>query len=92
MALRKRCSPTDLPTLPDGNANPFCCLSRRDATTSGTDDFRVNRRRYRATTETADKQKARTSKQRNAVGFWTVQQSIRRTPDVTFARVCRART
>ncbi len=56
---RKRCSASAPETLSDGSPNPLYCLTtpRRDHFWHY--DFRVNGRRYQASTETADKHQAR---------------------------------
>ena len=72
----------------------FVASSRRDATTIGTDDFRVNRRRYRGTTETADKQKAKDyeAKERsrilNSAGTASAAHLTPRSAPSPGARVC----
>jgi integrase len=49
-------------------------------------DFRVNRRRYRNTTETANKQKAKSYEARERSRVLDGRQQIRQQPDITFAQ------
>ena len=59
MSLRKCCSPT-LPTvLVDSRPNPMHCPSSPNCDHHWFYDFRVNQKRYRCTTETANKQDAK---------------------------------
>ena len=59
MSLRKRCSQTESATLRTGDPNPLHCATSPRCAHHWHYDFRVNSRRYRATTETADKHLAR---------------------------------
>jgi len=84
MSLRKRCSPRERPTLTDGAPNPLYCEKSPRCEHHWFYDFRVNGRRYRATTETADKSQAKNieAKERNRV--LEGRHGIRRQPDITF--------
>jgi len=57
--LRKRCSRKVAVTFRDGSPNPFHCPKSPRCEHVWHYDFRVNRQRYRASTETDDKQKAK---------------------------------
>ena len=59
MSLRKRCNPDQPRMLPDGTPNTLHCQKSPRCDHYWFADFRVNGRRYRVTTETADKGKAR---------------------------------
>ena len=82
--LRKRCSRTTPPTLPDGTANPLCCPASPRCGHPWHYDFRVHRRRYRASTETADKQVARDIEARERARVLDARHGIKRQPDLTF--------
>jgi hypothetical protein len=84
MSLRKRCS-ADVPALlTDNTANPFYCPSSPRCDHPWHYDFRVNRRRYRASTETADKQKAKNIEAKERSRILDGRHGIRRQPDITF--------
>ena len=59
MSLYKRCSPDVPAVLTDGTPNPFHCAKSPACEHPWHYDFRVNRRRYRASTETANKGQAK---------------------------------
>jgi integrase len=80
MSLRKWCSPTLAP------AHPLHCLSSPDCGHHWFYDFRVNRRRYRNTTETDHKQKAKAIEARERSRVLDGRHQIRQLPDVTFAQ------
>lgn len=83
MSLRKRCCP-DLPPLLDGEPNPFHCATSPRCEHHWHYDFRVNRHRYRGTTETADKQKAKDIEAKERSRILEGRHGIRRQPDITF--------
>jgi hypothetical protein len=58
MSLRKRCSKTETPALADGRSNPCYCATSPRCDHPWHYDFRVNGKRYRASTETSNKQQA----------------------------------
>ncbi len=80
MSLRKWCSPT-LPT-----AHPLHCPDSPGCEHHWFYDFRVNRRRYRNTTETDNKQKAKSYEARERSRVLDGRQQIRALPDVTFTQ------
>ena len=82
--LRKRCSRTAPPTLPDGTANPLCCPASPRCAHPWHYDFRVHRRRYRASSESADKQVARDIEARERARILDARHGIKRQPDLTF--------
>jgi integrase len=71
--------------LSDGTPNPLYCPTSPRCEHFWHYDFRVNRRRYRASTETADKSKARDIEATERTRILEGKYGIRRTPDVTFA-------
>jgi len=84
MSLRKFCSPTVDATLPGGEPNPLHCPDSPRCEHHWFYDFRINRQRYRATTETADKQKAKDIEARERSRILAGRHGIRRQPDITF--------
>ena len=76
MSLYKRC-------VPDLEA-PLACQDSPRCEHHWHYDFRVNRRRYRASTETADKQKAKDIEAKERTRILEGRHGIRRQPDVTF--------
>ncbi len=78
MSLRKRCG-TDLPV-----GDPFYCADSPRCDHPWHYDFRVNGRRYRASTETANKQKAKDIEARERSRILDGRHGIRRQPDITF--------
>jgi integrase len=84
VALRKRCSRTESPTLDDGSPNPLHCSASPRCDHHWHYDFRVNGRRYRNTTETDDKQKAKAIEARERSRILDGRHGIRRQPDITF--------
>jgi integrase len=84
MSLRKRCSRTEAATLTDGSANPLHCSASPRCDHYWHYDFRVNGRRYRASTETADKHKARDIEAKERTRILDGRHGIRRQPDITF--------
>ena len=70
MSLRKRCPPS--------------CLTRPKCDHPWFYNFRVNRRRYRASTETADKQRAKDIEAKERSRILEGRHGIRRQPDITF--------
>ena len=86
MSLRKRCSRNETALLPDGSANPLHCSTSPRCEHHWHYDFRVNGRRYRNTTETADKHQARDIEAKERTRILEGRHGIRRQPDVTFRR------
>jgi len=84
LGLRKRCSRTEPPTLKDGSPNPFFCPTSPRCAHHWHYDFRVNGRRYRNTTDTADKHKARDIEAKERSRILDGRHGIRRQPDITF--------
>ena len=83
MSLRKRCSKSEPATLRDGSANPLHCPISPRCDHYWFYDFRVNGRRYRNTTETADKHKARDIEAKERSRILDGKHGIRRQPDIT---------
>ncbi len=81
MSLRKRCGRGD--PLPNGETRPPCDRSPR-CEHFWYYDFRVNGRRYRASTETVDKQRARDIEAKERARILEGRHGIRRQPDITF--------
>jgi hypothetical protein len=86
MSLRKFCRPSAPKLLSDGQPNPLHCASSPGCDHHGFYDFRVNRRRYRNRTETADKQKAKNIEAKERTRILEGRHGIRRLPDVTFSQ------
>ena len=84
MSLRKRCSRTLPEELKDGNDNPLYCSESPRCRHPWRYDFRVNRQRCRASTETADKHRARDIEARERAGILEGRHGIRRQPAITF--------
>ena len=80
MSLRKFCSPT----LPD--AHPMHCPDSPQCDHHWFYDFRVNRRRYRNTAETANKQQAKQFEAKERTRVLEGRQQIRLLPDISFAQ------
>jgi integrase len=85
MALRKRCSRDLPPLLGSGEQNPLHCATSPRCDHFWHYDFRVNGRRYRASTETDDKQKAKDIEAKERTRILEGKHGIRRQPDITFA-------
>src|ERR1700681_3867494 len=83
MSLRKRCSRTEPTTLKDGSPNALHCAQSPRCDHFWHYDFRVNGRRYRASTETADKHKARDVEAKERSRILDGRHGIRRQPDIT---------
>ena len=81
MSLKKRCSRTAPRTLSSGDANPLCCPKSPRCAHHWHYDFRVNGRRYRASTETADKHTARDIEARERARILEGRHGIRRQPE-----------
>src|SRR4051794_10011126 len=79
MSLRKWCSPTAF-----APPHPLHCVSSPECEHHWFYDFRVNRHRYRNTTETANKQKAKNIEARERSRILDGRHGIRRQPDITF--------
>lgn len=84
MSLNKRCSPDVPATLPNGTPNPFHCPKSPRCDHFWHYNFRVNRQRFRASTETADKHKARDIEATERTRILEGKHGIRRQPDITF--------
>ncbi len=82
MSISKRCSRDQL--LDDGTPNPFFCETSPRCEHVWHYYFRVNGRRYRASTETADKRQAQNIEARERSRILDGRHGIRRQPDVTF--------
>jgi integrase len=89
MALYKRCAPDAPAVLKDGTPNPVYCPKSPRCEHVWWYDFRINRRRYRATTETADKNKARDIEAKERARVLDGKHQIRRQPDVTFRQAAK---
>src|SRR5688572_27690097 len=85
MSLRKRCS-RDVPPIVIGQPNPLYCATSPRCEHYWHYDVRVNRRRYRASTETADKQKAKDIEAKERTRILEGRHGIRRQPDITFRK------
>ncbi|MEP7308217.1 MAG: site-specific integrase [Acidobacteriota bacterium] len=84
MSLRKRCSKTEPAVWANGTSNPLHCPASPRCDHHWHYDFRVNGRRYRNTTETDDKHKARDIEARERSRILDGRHGIRRQPDTTF--------
>jgi integrase len=84
MSLHKRCSRFVPTTLTSGESNPFHCPNVAALRSLWHYDFRVNGRRYRASTEIADRQKAKNIEARERGRILEGKHGIRRQVDVTF--------
>jgi integrase len=84
MSLRKRCGRHESAVLPNGEPNPLHCASSPRCEHVWQYDFWVNRHRYRATTDTADKHAARDIEARERARILEGRHGIRRQPDITF--------
>jgi len=84
MALRKRCSSDEPATLAGGSLNPLHCSKSPRCDHHWHYDFTVNGRRYRNTTDTADKQRARDIEATERTRILEGLHGIRRQPDITF--------
>src|SRR2546427_4586838 len=82
MSIYKRCSRDDV--LEDGSPNPFPCFTAPRCEHHWHYYFRVNGRRYRASTETADKRQAQNIEARERARILDGRHGIRRQPDITF--------
>jgi integrase len=82
MSVCKRCSRERL--LDDGSTNPWFCETSPRCEHHWHYYFRVNGRRYRASTETADKRQAQNIEARERSRILDGRHGIRRQPDITF--------
>jgi hypothetical protein len=82
MSVYKRCSRKRL--LDDGTPNPWFCETSPRCEHHWHYYFRVNRRRYRASTETHDKRQAENIEARERSRILDGRHGIRRQPDITF--------
>src|SRR5262249_50977131 len=78
MSLRKWCGPNFTPE------HPLHCKDSPNCEHHWFYDFRVNRKRYRATTETANKQEAKKFEALERSRILKGRQGIREQPDITF--------
>jgi integrase len=83
MSLRKRCSRT-APALYHGEPNPFHCPTSPRCDHQWHYDFQINGHRYRNTTQTADKHKARDIEAKERSRILDGRHGIRRQPDISF--------
>jgi len=83
MSLNKRCR-ADVPPLKKGLPNPAYCETSPRCDHYWHFDFRVGGRRYRASTETADKHQARDIEATERTRVLEGRHGIRRLPDITF--------
>ncbi len=86
MGLHKRCSRTVPPVLQSGRPNPCFCSTSPRCVHVWHYDFHVNRRRYRGSTDTADKHRARDIEARERARILEGRHGIRRQPDITFRK------
>ena len=84
MSLRKFCSPTVPAVSEDGRPNPLHCKTSPACEHHFFYDFRVNRKRYRNTTETANKQQAKKIEALERSRVLESRHGIRKEPDITF--------
>ena len=84
MSLHKRCSSSVRPLVRNGDPNPLHCPKSPRCSHPWHYYFRVNGRRYRASTETADKHKARDIEARERARILEGRHGIRRQSDITF--------
>jgi integrase len=82
MSVYKRCSRARL--LDDGSPNPWFCVTSPRCEHHWHYYFRVNGRRYRASTETHDKRQAENIEARERSRILDGRHGIRRQPDITF--------
>ena len=82
MSVYKRCSRDRL--LDDGTPNPWLCETSPRCEHHWHYYFRVNGRRYRASTETADKRQGQNIEARERARILDARHGIRRQPDITF--------
>jgi integrase len=84
MSLHKRCSPRLPPHLRDGQPNPFYCATSPKCGHHWHYSFNVHRRRYRGTTETADKAQAKNIEARERSRILEGKHGIRRESHISF--------
>ncbi len=84
MSLRKFCSAAAPASLADGAPNPLHCPKSPRCEHHWFYDFRVNRKRYRQTTETADKGQAKAIEAKERARVLEGRHQIRQLPDITF--------
>ena len=89
MSLRKRCSPVGRDVRGSEGTVPHPCSKSPRCSHPWHYDFRVNGRRYRASTETADKQRARNIEAKERARIFEARHGIRRQPDITFREFAR---
>ena len=83
MSLHKRCSREGAPHE-GGAPNPLYCEKSPRRDHHWDYDFRVNGRRYHASTETADKHQARDIEAKERTRILEGRHGIRRQPGITF--------
>ncbi len=84
MSLHKRCSLRVPLTLAHGDPNPFYCPTSPKCAHHWHYSFNVHRRRYRGTTETADKAQAKNIEARERSRILEGRHGIRRESDISF--------
>ena len=84
MSLRKRCGRNLPALLANGDPNPLHCPTSPRCEHYWHYDIRVNRRRYRASCEPADKQQAKNIEAKERTRILEARHGIRRLPDITF--------
>ena len=84
MSLRKFCSGSVSATLRDGQPNQLHCPSSPQCDHHWFYDSRVNRKRYRSTTETANKQAAKRIEAKERARVLDGRHQIRQQADITF--------
>jgi integrase len=89
VSLYKRCSADEPAMLKDGTRNPLRCAGSPKCDHHWWYDFRVNGRRYRATTETSNKNQAKAIEAKERSRILEGKHQIRRQPDVTFSQAAR---
>ncbi len=89
MSLRKRCSLAVRPYRADRETDLLDCPKSPRCPHPWYYDFRVNGRRYRASTETSDKHRARDIEARERARILAGRHGIRRQPDITFREFAR---
>jgi hypothetical protein len=82
MSIYKRCSQDE--TLQDGRANPHWCATSPRCEHDWHYYFRIGRRRYRASAETADRRQAQNIEAKERARILEGRHGIRRQPDITF--------
>jgi integrase len=84
VSLYKRCDADAPAVLADGTPNPVYCAKSPACDHPWHYDFRVNSRRYRASTETANKGQARNIEATERTAILNGKHGIRKQPDLSF--------